>query len=209
MTDSLADFPEQPRVRVIALGDEVLAGAGDAKAMGWLGRAVAKHNDGADAVDLYRAAMPHETTLELAQRWEQDVQRMRERDPKLGTQHRVVLGLGSADISAGISLARSRLNLATVLDGVDHVKIPVFVVGPIPSKDRSRTQAIADLSRAYHDVCARRRIPYVDPVGALRNHDQFMADISRSDRDLPSQVGYGLITWLVLHGEFSQFLSLS
>lgn len=209
MTDSLAGFSARPRVRVIALGDEVLAGSGDAKAMGWLGRAVAKHNDGADSADLFHAAMPGETTAELARRWEPDVQRLLDRDPESGTQHRVVLGLGSADISAGISLARSRLNLATVLDGLDHLKIPVFVVGPLPSADRGRTQSILDLSRAYHDVCARRRIPYVDPVGALHAHDQFAADIARSDRDLPSQVGYGLVTWLVLHGGFSEFLELS
>ncbi len=209
MTDSLADNSARPRVRVIAIGDEVLAGAGDAKAMGWLGRAVAKHNDGADAVDVYRAAMPNETTAQLARRWESDVQRLIDRDPESQTQHRVVLGLGRTDISAGISLARSRLNLATVLDGLDHLKIPTFVVGPAPSNDRERTDAILDLSGAYHDVCARRRIPYVDPVGALHAHDQFMADVARSDRDLPSQVGYGLITWLVLHGEFSEFLSQS
>lgn len=207
MTENQVHTSTPPRVRIIALGDHVLAGAGDAKAMGWLARAVASHNDGADTVDVYRAAIPDETTAALAHRWEADVTRLLERGEESGTEHRVVLGLGSADLDAGISMARSRLNLATVLDGLDHLKIPVFVVGPVPSADRERTEQIIALSGAYADVCARRRVPYVDPAAALHHHDQFIADVARSPRDLPSQVGYGLITWLVLHGDFSQFLS--
>ncbi|MCT2025222.1 GDSL-type esterase/lipase family protein [Dermabacter hominis] len=208
MTSSPA--PAQPRVRVIALGDEMLAGAGDQRAMGWFTRALAQHNGSGDLVDSYTAAIPGETTAELARRWEADVTRLLDTHntgESDDTQHRVVIALGRADLDAGISIARSRLNLATVLDGLGHLRIPVFVVGPAPSKDRERTDAILELSHAFHDVCARRRIPYVDPAAALAHHDQFLADVARSPRDLPSQTGYGLITWLVLHGEFSEFLA--
>ncbi len=208
MTSSPA--PAQPRVRVIALGDEMLAGAGDQRAMGWFSRALAQHNGGGNLVDPYIAAIPGETTAALAQRWEGDVTRLLDTHnsgESDDTQHRVVLALGRADLEAGISLARSRLNLATVLDGLGHLRIPAFVVGPAPSKDRARTDALLDLSHAFHDVCARRRVPYVDPAAALAHHDQYLADVARSDRDLPSQTGYGLIAWLVLHGEFSQFLA--
>ena len=54
MTSSPA--PAQPRVRVIALGDEMLAGAGDQRAMGWFTRALAQHNGSGDLVDSYTPA---------------------------------------------------------------------------------------------------------------------------------------------------------
>ncbi len=207
MTQSPADQPAgTPRVRLVALGDDMLAGVGDAKALGWLGRALARHNDGQARVDAFTAARPLETTAQLADRWQADLERLIDQDPESRTEHRVVISLGAADIGAGVSLARSRLNLATVLDGLERYKFPTFVVGPAPSVDRGRTNAIFELSGAFHDVCARRRIPYVDPVAALMDHEQYMGDLARSDRDMPSQVGYGLIAWLVLHSDFSAFL---
>ena len=208
MSDTTPASPTVARVRLVALGDELLAGAGDPKAMGWLSRALARHNDGADLVDVYSSAVPGETSADLAARWEADVRRLidQRNDPD---PTRVVLGLGSADLDHGISLARSRLNLATVLDGLEHLRIPTFVVGPAPSPEHDRNRGITRLSQAFEDVCARRRTPYVDPASALQSHDQYLADVARSDRGLPSEVGYGLITWLVLHGEFSRFLARS
>ena len=194
--------------RVIALGDEYLAGAGDSKALGWLGRAVAQHNQGEDLTETYLYAVPGESTDKLAKRWEADVDRARYQDPKLNSLNRVVIGLSSADLDAGFSIARSRLNLAHVLDGLDHLKLPTFVVGPAPSKSPERTEALKELSSAFYDVCSRRRIRYVNPVAALWNHEQYLADINRSKRDYPSRIGYGLITWLVLHEGFSDFLRL-
>lgn len=206
--NSFSEDQQDParRVRLVALGDELLAGAGDAKALGWLGRAVARHNDGQARVDVFTAAMPRETTAQLAVRWQEDLERLIERDEEYPTDHRVVLSLGSADVDSGLSLARSRLNLATVLDGLERYKFPTFVVGPAPSADRAKTEKVFELSGAFNDVCARRRIPYVDPVAALMHHEQYMGDVARSDRDIPTQTGYGLIAWLVLHSDFSQFL---
>lgn len=200
-----------PRTRIIALGDELLAGAGDARCLGWLGRAVASEQDGRSTIDIYTAALPRETSADLADRWERDVTaRLDARGQAEGLiQHRVVLGLGRADIEKGISLARSRLNLAKVLDGLERQRIPAFVVGPPPSRDRGLTRSIRDLSGAFEDVCSRRRIPYVDTAAALDGHDQWASDVARSEDDLPSQTGYGLMAWLVLHGGFGSWLGTS
>lgn len=206
-----ANIAPRPRIRVLALGDEFLAGVGDARALGWLGRAVASEQ-GTDApIEVYGAPLPGETSARLADRWDAEVsQRVDSEGMSHGLiDHRVVLGMGSTDISAGISLARSRLNLAKVLDGIERMRLPSFVVGPPPSRDRGRTDAIRELSGAFDDVCARRRVPYVDTVTSLDGHDQWTADLARSGSDHPGQTGYGLIAWLVLHAGFGTWLGTS
>lgn len=206
-----SDAGQEPRIRIIALGDELLAGAGDARALGWLGRAVASEQGADSRIDLFTSALPQETSAQLAERWDAEVaRRLDERGRAEGSiDHRVVLGMGRADITTGISLARSRLNLAKVLDGLERQRLSAFVVGPPPSRDSTLTASVRDLSGAYEDVCARRRIPYVDTLNALDGHEQWTADIARSPGDHPGQTGYGLMAWLVLHGGFGSWLGTS
>ena len=63
------------RIRIIALGDELLAGVGDARALGWLGRAVASEQGAESRIDVFPAALPGETSADLSERWDADVQR--------------------------------------------------------------------------------------------------------------------------------------
>lgn len=213
MTTSPApsEADQAPRIRIIALGDELLAGVGDARALGWLGRAVASEQGADCRIDVFSSALPQESSAGLADRWDAELAlRTDERARADGSiDHRVVLGLGRADVTTGVSLARSRLNLAKVLDGLERQRVPAFVVGPPPSRDRALTASVRDLSGAFEDVCSRRRIPYVDTVQALDGHEQWTADIARSAGDHPGQTGYGLMAWLVLHGGFGSWLGTS
>lgn len=201
----------QPRIRVIALGDELLAGVGDSRALGWIGRAVASSQGPGARIDLFSAALPGETSAQLADRWDADVTARRDAEGQAdGTvDHRVVIALGRSDVASGLSLARARLNLAKVLDGLERLRTPVFVVGPPPSRDRHVTSSVRELSVAYADVCARRRIPYIDTVAGLEGHEQWEGDLASSPGDHPGQTGYGLMAWLVLHGGFSEWLGAS
>ena len=200
--------PYAPQVRVIALGDEVLAGEGDPRTLGWIGRAIAKAQGPHARISLYSAALPQQTSATLADRWDRVVQERFDATASSEgrVSHRVVVALGSGDIEQGISLARSRLNLAKVLDGLERMRIPAFVVGPPPTADRGRNPAVIELSGAFEDVCARRRVPYVDAARSLEGHDQWMSDLARSDTGMPGQTGYGLIAWLVLHAGFEAWL---
>lgn len=200
-----------PRIRIIALGDELLAGVGDARALGWIGRAVASEQAADARIDLFSAALPQESSAGLAERWDSEVERRTDQRGRAdgSVDHRVVLGMGRADVTTGISLARSRLNLAKVLDGLERQRLSAFVVGPPPSRDKALTAAVRDLSGAYEDVCSRRRIPFVDTVGALDGHEQWTTDLARSPGDHPGQTGYGLMAWLVLHGGFGSWLGTS
>lgn len=195
---------DQPAVRrVVVVGDELVAGVGDPKALGWVGR-VAARTAGVPGSAMLPLGVPGEGSTGLLTRWREESWR-RFAD---GADNRLVVGLGSADLAAGVSLARSRLNLANVLDDAAGADVPCLVVGPPPRGDlaaRARTEALAD---AFGDVCARRAVPYVDCFGPLVAHEQWLADLAAGDGAHPGQAGYGLLAWLVLHGGWYTWLGL-
>jgi acyl-CoA thioesterase I len=193
----------RPDVALCVCGDELVAGTGDPRALGWVGRVVARTPQEHVRVTAYPLAVPAETTGGLALRWESETA------PRLGTNGRLVLGLGIADLRDGTSLARSRLNVANVLDAAAARSLPTFVVGPPPvlpeGPDAAHARTVGPLSDAFADVCERRRVPYVDTHAALSTHDEWFADLAASDGRVPGQAGYGLLAYLVLHGGWSQW----
>jgi acyl-CoA thioesterase I len=121
-----------------------------------------------------------------------------------------VLSVGANDIAHGVSTARSRLNLANILDEATTSGIAAFVVGLAPSLDAETNERIEALAEAQADVCARRGVTYVDCFRPLVGHDQWLSDLNASpDRVHPGQAGYGLIAWLVLHNGWYDWLRIA
>jgi len=191
-------------LRIVVVGDQLAAGEGDPRALGWVGR-VAARTQAEPRPTMLTLAVPDETTTALAARWEDEVgRRLPEASPAEG--HRMVVALGQADLAAGVSLARSRLNLANILDVAEGRRISCFVVGPPPSLGDPELQA--ELSSAFADVAGRRRVPYVETHRPLVRHDQWLADLADGDGRTPGQAGYGLMAWLVLHAGWNRWLGL-
>ncbi|GEK22835.1 GDSL-type esterase/lipase family protein [Cellulomonas xylanilytica] len=189
-------------LRLAVVGDELVAGAGDPKGLGWVGRVTAR-TPTPDPLTVLTLAVPGETTTGLGARWDEEASRRWSPD----TDNRLVVALGRADVDAGLSLARSRLNLANILDVADQRRIPAFVVGPPPGSTAD-SEKLADLSAAFADVAARRRVPFVDTYTPLAAHDQWLGDLAAGDGVLPGQAGYGLMAWLVLHTGWHAWLGL-
>ena len=181
------------------IGDELAAGIGDARGMGWVGRVVART---AEPPPAYTLAVPQETTTELGARWAGEC-RLR----FSGEGDLLVVALGAHDLVEGVSLARSRLNLANILDDAGNSSVSTFVVGPPPRSDVDPA-AQEELSAAFADVCGRRRIPYAETFEPLRNHEQWHSDITAGNGVLPGQAGYGLLAWLVLHNGWHDWVGL-
>ncbi|MBC3762783.1 GDSL-type esterase/lipase family protein [Quadrisphaera oryzae] len=194
-----------PATRVCVVGDDLVAGVGDPRALGWVGRVAARTRTEHDAVaaTVMALGVPGESTTGLRERWYAEASRRWG-----GTDDRLVVALGHADAAAGASLARSRLNLADVLDTAAAADVPAFVVGPPPPLDPSLRVAVAELAGGWADVASRRGVPYVDCFGPLLAHDQWIADLEAGDGVHPGQVGYGLLAWLVLHGGWHAWLGL-
>lgn len=189
-------------IRVCVVGDELVAGVGDPRGLGWVGR-VAARTPTTTPLTVLQLAVPGETTAGLSQRWDPEVSLRL--DP--AADNRLVVGLGRADIAAGISPARSRLNLANVLDVAERRGLKTFVVGPPPGGAQP-AEAVGELSAAFADVATRRGIPYVETFAPLAAHEQWLADLASGDGELPRQAGYGLLAWLVLHTGWHQWLGL-
>lgn len=194
-----------PARRICVIGDELVAGTGDPKGLGWVGR-VAARTPLEPLPHVLTLAVPHETTTALSARWQAETA-LRLGPPPAEGQHHLVVGLGRADLDAGLSLARSRLNLANILDVADSQRLSTFVVGPPPST-RLDADRQAELSAAFADVAARRRVPYVETFAPLARHEQWLADLASGDGSTPGQAGYGLMAWLVLHTGWHRWLGL-
>jgi acyl-CoA thioesterase-1 len=193
--------PDAAGTRICVVGDELVAGLGDARGMGWVGR-VAARTPSETPLAFFTLAVPGETSTSLSGRWETECNR------RFGSgENRLVVAPGSADLQHQVSLARSRLNLANVLDDAANRQIPTFVVGPPPRADVSES-ALGDLSGAFADVCHRRRVTYVETFEPLRTHEQWLSDTSAGDGTHPQQAGYGLLAWLVLHNGWHEWLGL-
>jgi lysophospholipase L1-like esterase len=193
-----------PETRIVILGDETTTAIGDVKALGWVGRVIARTPIEDPIIDIYNVPAPGETSSGLLERWGQEVQRRFRPE----TQNRIVLALGNADASEGISVSRSRLNVATIIDEARKNDFSVLVVGPSPSFNKALNYEIEHLATGYEDVCKRRNIPFVDFFHPLVDHEGFNVELEVSARNLPGQTGYGLMAWLVLNRGWYPWLGL-
>ncbi|GAB3188322.1 GDSL-type esterase/lipase family protein [Nesterenkonia suensis] len=190
-------------IRIVAVGNELLTGAGDPRALGWLGRVLAKTPTDSVHLEHYVLAMPREGTEALSHRWQAEAAPRFDED----AENHLMVALNDIDLDSTSSSARSRLNLANILDRASQEGIRCLVVGPIPGLDPERNQRLAELNTAYQDVASRRSHVYVDTFTPLVQHDQWRHDLASND-GVPGQAGYGLIAWLVLHRGWYQWLGL-
>lgn len=192
------------QLRVVILGDELLSGAGDPKGLGWLGRVQARLPQNED-VALFPLAMVNETSSELLERWKTEA--MPRFSPE--TENYLVIALSTADIKAELTISRSRLNLASLLDDAAREGVKIFVIGPTPSGVAELDFEIDQLNAGFEDVVKRRQIPYVDCFRPLKDHEGWLQEVSVHSRKLPGQVGYGLMAWLVLNKGWFEWLGLT
>ncbi|WP_347350234.1 GDSL-type esterase/lipase family protein [Intrasporangium sp.] len=193
-------------VGIVFLGASQTAGYGDPKGLGWVGRVVARTQHPDLDLTAYNLGVRGDTSADVAARWAAECRpRWRGRG-----ERRLVLSVGTNDVLTGMTLARSRLNLANILDEAKTAGVAVFVVGLAPTLDPELNHRVLALAEAQADVCGRRSVTYVDCFRPLVGHDQWMADLAASpDHAHPGQAGYGLIAWLVLHNGWNDWLRIS
>jgi len=188
------------------VGASMMAGYGDPKGLGWVGRVVSRSQHPDLDLTAYNLGLRGDTSAGAMERWR------RECEPRWEgrTERRMVLSVGANDIAADLTVARSRLNLANILDEASSLGIATFVVGLPPTRDPDLNIRIAALAEVQADVCGRRGITYVDCFRPLVTHEQWVADLAASSDGVhPGQAGYGLIAWLVLHNGWYDWLQVA
>lgn len=206
MTDPAAGSAGAVRrdVRICVVGDSYVTGYGDPKGLGWIGRVVARTPP--DQVDLtvHHLGIRGDSTVGVLERWREETRRRLHP----GVDNRLLLAVGANDVGQGVSLARTRLNLANVVDDAIADGLQPFVVGPAPWLDPAANDRLQVVVDAERDVCERRGVPFVDCFTPLLSHEQWFADLAAGDGIHPGQAGYGLLAWLVLHCGWPQWLGL-
>lgn len=202
-----ADPTTPPRrdVGLVFLGDSLVTGIGDPRGQGWVTRVVARSQS--DDLDLtaYNLGVRGATSADVLERFRTEC------PPRFAGrgERRVIVSVGRVDVGRGLSVARHRLNLATILDDAASTGIGTFVVGPPPTSDAAANAQLEALIDAQADVCSRRGVHFVDCFRPLLGHDQWESDLAASRvPEHPGQAGYGLIAWLVLNGGWREWLAL-
>lgn len=196
---------EGPRdIGLCFVGDGFVAGYGDPKALGWVSRVVGR-TDTLDAdLTSYNLGVRGSSSADVMNRWRTECPPRWAGRP----ERRLVVSVGAEDVAQGLTTARSRLNLANVLDEASSTGISCFVVGPTPTLDHEVNDRVRVLMEAQADVCQRRGVPFVDCFTPLASHDQWQSDLAAGDAVHPGQAGYGLIAWLVLNNGWQHWLRL-
>lgn len=192
------------RVGLCFVGDSFVAGLGDPKALGWVSRVVARTPHSGIDLASYNLGIRGQSSTDVLSRWQNECEPRWEK----ANERRLVVSVGLNDIAQGLTTARSRLNLANILDDASSSAISSYVVGPAPTIDAETNDRLQVLVDAQADVCSRRGVTYVDCFRPLLGHDQWHADLASGDGIHPGQAGYGLIAWLVLHAGWQSWLQL-
>lgn len=180
---------------VAVVGGPLVAGHGDGRGLGWVGRVTARTVPSVPDLRVFPLAVPNEDSAGLHARTIAEASLRFTSDG----DNRLVLALGSGDLDSGRSVARARLDVANVLDEALARKVSTFVIGPPPEYNSDRNRAISELNTSFSDVAKRRGIAYVDTFTPLLGHPVWQREIASSRDHLPAQEGYGLLAWLVLH----------
>lgn len=191
---------DEPRdVRVCVVGDSLVAGVGDPKALGWVGRVAARTPASTGvALTAYPLGVRGEATEEAVVRLPMECAPRFAR----GDEHRVVLAVGLADAVRRVAPARSA---AALEFGLGSVSVPTLVVGPPPVGDDDVRRRIAAVDEAFGEVCASHAVPYIptfEPLAAKAPWQRARA----ADGLHPDQAGYGMLAYVVLHGGWYQWL---
>ena len=196
----------EPRrnIRIVIIGDELVGAGGDPKGLGWVGRVIAKTQSDYPRIDFYTLATPEISTAGMSEQWLDEASKRFAAD----TDNRLIICLNPNDINSGITMSRSRLNLANILDTAASKGVQCFVVSPIPSRNPQLNYDIEHLSAGFEDVASRRSLPFVDCFRPLVDHAGFNEELKNSVLGLPGQLGHGLIAWLVLNQGWYSWLDL-
>ncbi|MGX5360342.1 GDSL-type esterase/lipase family protein, partial [Kocuria sp. KH4] len=125
--------------------DELLAGEGDPRALGWFGRVMARTPHHVAPVAAYNLAAPGEGRESLNERWFEEAARRFSSGP----DNRLVIAPSTLDIDLSSTSARSRLNISHIIYTASPHNVRVLVVGPPPTQDAERYRRIELLTAAY------------------------------------------------------------
>jgi lysophospholipase L1-like esterase len=191
-------------MRLIFIGDSIVAGSGDDECRGWVGRVgSASRRAGVDLTP-YNLGIGGDTAGDVLARWEREVT-LRLSDE---IENRLVVQVGVNDARDGVERPAddSVRDLAAIVGGARGIGLEPLVVGPIPTAQAEESERIGALSRGFAQVCADEGAAYIEVHAALRDNGAFLASLE-SDGYHPDADGYAEIAQVVLHNGWWEWLA--
>ena len=186
-------------IRVIFLGDSLVAGVGDPDGAGWVGRVVGGAFAAGMPLTAYNLGVRRETSADVLARWQSEV------TPRVADEAdcRVVFSFGANDATCEngrprVAPAESVENLSRALAAARRCALPVLVVGPPPVNDDGQQERIRMLSAGFRDVAERAGTPYVDRAEPLRASPLWRRELTAGDGAHPGSAGYALMADLIM-----------
>jgi lysophospholipase L1-like esterase len=195
-------------LRLLCFGDSFVAGVGDPRGQGWVGRVVEAVHAAGRPLMAYNLGVRRETSVEVAVRLRFEAM------PRLlaGADCRVVFAVGANDttVEAGAERVppdRSCMALDKMLDQVADLGLPAAVAGPPPAGDDAQQARVVALTDAFAEVCAAREVPFWPVAQTLLASRTWLDEAAAGGGAHPGAAGYellartlldaGLLDWLL------------
>jgi lysophospholipase L1-like esterase len=192
--------------RVLFFGDSFVAGAGDPRGCGWVGRVAAA----CAPLTPYNLGIRGETSAQVRGRWQAEAR------PRLraAASCAVVFSVGANDACGEAPGDPPRMTveasvgaLAETLDAARMMELPAFVVGPPPVGEPAWDERVRELSEAFAALCAARGVPFVAVAEQLLASRTWLAEAAAGDGAHPGAGGYDELAALVLDGGLGDWIA--
>jgi lysophospholipase L1-like esterase len=189
--------PSTNDIRICFLGESFVNGTGDRTYLGWTGRLCVNLSQRGNTVTYYNLGIRRETSTELLQRWQPEVNRRLPAD----CDRRLVFSFGVNDttVKSGqqrVELADSLANTHQILQTAQQ-QFPVLMIGPPPIADAEQNTRIQLLSRHLAALCTDLSIPYLDVFLPLQQSEIWQREVAAGDGAHPDAGGYAEFAQLV------------
>lgn len=185
--------------RVLFFGDSFVAGVGDPRGQGWVGRIVETAFAAGQPFTAYNLGVRHETSVQVAARWRAETA------PRVleGAEMRVVFAFGANDTRLENGALRTAIEdscetLAGALEEAAALSLPVAVAGPPPLGDAANLRRVVELGARFGEVCAGQRVPYLPTAETLIASRTWMDEAAANDGAHPSAGGYDLLAEVLI-----------
>ncbi len=190
-------------MRLIFIGDSIVAGTGDDECRGWVGRVgSATRRAGVDHTP-YNLGVGGDTAADVLARLDEVPRRL-----NLEIENALVLQVGVNDARDGVERDHddSAVDVERLVERVRDLDLEPLVVGPIPTAQAAESARIGALSERIGRVCAERDVSFIEVHAALRDSGAFLASME-ADGYHPNAGGYAQIAEVVLHNGWWEWLA--
>lgn len=194
-------------LRLLCFGDSFVAGVGDPRGQGWVGRVVEAAHAAGRPLMAYNLGVRRETSVEVAVRWRFEAM------PRLlaGADCRVVFAVGANDTTVEhgtvrVTPERSCMALDKMLDQAAALGRPAAVAGPPPAGDAEQQARVVALSEAFAEVCAARGVPFWPVAQTLLASRTWLDEAAAGDGAHPAAGGYDLLAQALIDGGLLDWL---